>query len=299
MNPAPQPRVGTLIRAASGAAESIRALLRHGFESWQLAYSLKRDVIPPLALLAEEVQAAIAGSGTIVSALGIYGNPLRDDALGDESRRALREAMTTARLFGCDVIGCFTGRVPGLSVEACLPRFREVWRELARQAADCGVRLAFENCLQGGTWESGDWNMAHNPDAWERMFDAVPSEHLGLEWEPAHQMCQLIDPLPQLAKWASRIFHVHGKDANVHHHVIAQHGVYGPERFAWHRMPGFGDTDWTEVMRMLRASGFPGSVDIEGFHDPVYKDEREVEGQVKALHYLKECRHSGDLQTPR
>ncbi len=112
MSAAPQPRLGTLIRAASGAADSIRALLPHGFESWQLMFSLKRDAIPPLALLAEEVQAAIAGSGTVVSALGIYGNPLRDDALGEESRRALREAMTTVRSFGCDIVGCFAGRVP-------------------------------------------------------------------------------------------------------------------------------------------------------------------------------------------
>ena len=292
MNAALRPRLGTLIRAASGAAEMIRQLVPRGFESWQLAFSLKRDVIPPLAPLAEEVHAAIAGSNTVVSALGIYGNPLRQDAVGDESRRALREAITVARLFGCDVIGCFTGRLPGVSVDASLPRFREVWSDLARQAADCGVRIAFENCLQGGTWESGDWNMAHNPDAWERMFDAVPAASLGLEWEPAHQMCQLIDPLPQLAKWAPRIFHLHGKDANVHHHVIARHGVYGPERFAWHRMPGCGDTNWTEIFRTLQASGFTGSVDIEGFHDPVYKDEREIEGQVKALHYLRECRRA-------
>lgn len=287
-----RPRLGTLIRAAAGAVEAIRELLPHGFECWQLAFSLKRDVIPALAPLAAQVREVIAGSGTMVSALGIYGNPLRDDAIGEETRRALREAMATAADFGTGVIGCFAGRVPGLSVEACLPRFREVWSELAREAADRGVRIAFENCLQGGTWESGDWNIAHNPDAWERMFDAVPAECLGLEWEPAHQMCQLIDPLPQLAKWAPRIFHVHGKDANIHRDVVATHGVYGPERFAWHRMPGFGDTDWTEIIRILVASGYNGTIDIEGYHDPVFKDDREIEGQVKALHYLKERRQA-------
>lgn len=288
MNDPLSPRLGTVIRAASGAAASIRALLPHGFESWQLAFALKRDVIPPLEPLAEEVRAILGG--TVVSAIGIYGNPLRDDALGAESRRALREAMHTARHFGTNVIGCFTGRVPCASVEDSLPRFREIWSELAREAADCGVRIAFENCLQGGTWQSGDWNMAHNPVAWERMFDAVPSACLGLEWEPAHQLCQLIEPLPQLALWAPRIFHVHGKDANIHRDIIAQHGVYGRERFAWHRMPGFGDTDWREILRTLRAAGYAGSVDIEGYHDPVFKDEREIEGQVLALHYLKQCR---------
>jgi sugar phosphate isomerase/epimerase len=285
-----RPRIGTFIRAASGAAETIRQLLPHGFECWQIGFSLKRDVIPELAPLAAQVREVIAGSGTIVSALGIYGNPLRDDAVGVETRRALREAMAAAQLFGTDVIGCFAGRVPGLSVEASLPRFREVWTELAKEAADSGVRIAFENCLQGGTWESGDWNMAHNPDAWERMFDAVANDCLGLEWEPAHQMCQLIEPLPQLAKWAPRIFHLHGKDANVHREVIERHGVFGQERFAWHRLPGFGDIDWTEILALLELSGFQGSVDIEGYHDPVYHGDREIEGQVAALRYLQECR---------
>ena len=284
------PRIGTLIRAAPDAAGSIRALLPRGFECWQVSFSLKRDVIPALAPIAAEIREVIEGSGTAVSALGIYGNPLRSDALGDESRRALREAIATAREFGTGIIGCFAGRVPGSSVDACIPRFREVWSELAREAADNGVRIAFENCLQSGTWESGDWNIAHNPDAWERMFDAVPDQCLGLEWEPAHQLCQLIDPLPQLVKWAPRIFHIHGKDANVHHHIIATHGVYGAERFARHRMPGFGDTDWTEIIRILIDSGYTGAIDIEGFHDPVFKGDREYEGQVKALHYLKACR---------
>jgi sugar phosphate isomerase/epimerase len=285
-----RPRIGTMVRAAAGAVDSIHQLLPHGFECWQLSFSLKRDAVPPLAPLADEVRELIAGTGTVVSALGIYGNPLRTDAAGDESRRVLREAIGTAAKFGTNVIGCFAGRIPGASIDACLPRFREVWSEFAREAADHGVLIAFENCLQGGTWESGDRNIAHNPDAWERMFDAVPHDCLGLEWEPAHQLCQLIDPLPQLAKWAPRVFHVHGKDANVHRHVIESHGVYGPERFAWHRLPGFGDTDWTEIIRLLEASGFTGSIDIEGYHDPVWKDEREIEGQVKALHHLKECR---------
>jgi len=288
MNSPDFPRIGTVIRAAERAASAIRELRPLGFESWQLLFSLKRDRVPPLAPLAEEVN--VVREDTVISALGIYGNPLREDAVGEESRRSLREAMQTARRFGTDLIGCFAGRVPGASVDDSLPRFREVWSELAREAAGWGVRIAFENCLQGGTWQSGDWNLAHNPDVWERMFDAVPAACLGLEWEPAHQLCQLIEPLPQLARWAPRIFHVHGKDGNVHRDIIAKHGVCGRERFASHRLPGFGDTDWREILRILRLAGYRGSVDIEGFHDPVFKNDREIEGQVRALHYLKNCR---------
>ncbi len=286
------PQLGTVIRASRGVAGEITRLAPHGFESWQIAWSLKRDTIPPLAELAREISPLLERTGTVVSALGIYGNPLRTDALGEESRRALREAFSTAALFGTSIVACFAGRVPGAAVDACIPRFTAIWSELVREAAEEGVRVAFENCLQGGTWESGDWNIAHNPDAWELIFDAVPSSTLGLEWEPAHQMCQCIDPMQQLARWAPRIFHIHGKDANVDRDMIVRHGVYGRERFAWHRLPGFGDCNWAQIFTLLSRNGFTGNVDIEGFHDPVYKEEREYEGQILALKYLRECRAS-------
>ena len=61
------------------------------------------------------------------------------------------------------------------------------------------------------------------------------------------------------------------------------------------RTPGFGDSDWTRVISELRLAGFTGSIDIEGWHDPVYRDELEMTGQVRALDYLKECRGGAEL----
>ena len=158
-----------------------------------------------------------------------------------------------------------------------------MWGELSRRAADKGVRLAFENCAMDGNWASGDWNIAHNPDAWELMFDAVPADNLGLEWEPCHQLVYLIDPVPQIRKWAAKFFHVHGKDATVRWDVVREHGVFGKHPFVQMRTPGFGDTDWTRVISELRLAGYVGTIDIEGWHDPVYREELEMTGQVRAL----------------
>ena len=36
--------------------------------------------------------------------------------------------------------------------------------------------------------------------------------------------------------------------------------------------------------------GFAGSIDIEGWLDPVYNGELEMMGQVHGLNYLKSCR---------
>jgi sugar phosphate isomerase/epimerase len=177
--------------------------------------------------------------------------------------------------------------------------FKKVFGPLAKRAKDKGVRLAFENCDMGGTWQSGDWNIAHTPLAWEKMFEAVPSDNVGLQWEPCHQLVKLIDPMPQLREWVKKIFHVHGKDATVHWDVVKKHGVTGPRPFAFHRTPGFGDSNWTDIISELRQAGFKGSIDIEGWHDPVYREDLEMTGQVHALNYLKQCRGGAFVANPK
>ena len=53
--------------------------------------------------------------------------------------------------------------------------------------------------------------------------------------------------------------------------------------FVQMRTPGFGDSDWVRVISELRLAGYRGTIDIEGWHDPVYRDELEMTGQVRAL----------------
>jgi sugar phosphate isomerase/epimerase len=201
-------------------------------------------------------------------------------------------------LFGADIVSGFTGRLTDQPIDASIPRFQEVFGELTKRAADRGVRIAFENCNMGGNWSTGDWNIAHNPQAWEMMFNAVPAENIGLEWEPCHQMVSLIDPIPQLRKWVDKVFHVHGKDATIAWDIVKEHGIHGPKDFVWHRTPGFGDTKWTDVITILRQAGYQGTIDIEGWHDPVYRDELEMTGQVHALNYLKQCRGGSFVPNP-
>ncbi len=59
-----------------------------------------------------------------------------------------------------------------------------------------------------------------------------------------------------------------------------------------HRFPGLGDTDWSEIFQKLAAGGYGGTVDIEGGHDPVFRGDREMEGQADALAYLQRCRRA-------
>jgi len=304
-------RIGTLVNRNMQSAEYIRQILPYGFESFSITFWQTVKNID-FAKLADEVNSVLDGSGAIISSLGVFGNPLEKDPLDIETLEGFKQCIDNAHLFGCDIVAGFTGRLRGLPIHKSLPRFKEVWGELAARAADKGVRIAFENCDMGGTWQSGDWNIAHNPLAWDMMFNEVPAENLGLEWEPCHQMVSLIDPMPQLRQWVSKMFHVHGKDATIHWDVVRKYGVHSAVHedialgaveqfappFAYHRTPGFGDSNWTDIISELRKGGFKGCIDIEGWHDPVYKDELEMTGQVHALNYLKNCRGESFIENP-
>ena len=288
-------RIGTLIQA-EGAARAIGAIHAHGFECFQITFGQHIGTID-LERLAEQVRGVLpqAPHRPAISALGLYGNPLVDQ----QTERDWARLIDAAEQFDCRVIGGFAGRIPDTAVPESISRFREVFGPLAERAEDRGVRLAFENCDMGGDWQRGTWNIAHAPAAWEMMFDAVPSTALGLEWEPCHQMVSFIDPIAQLRQWAEKIVHVHGKDASVMWDVVRRDGIRGPQPTVYHRTPGFGDSNWTDIISILRLAGYQGAIDIEGWHDPVYRDELEMTGQVHALNYLRQCRGGAYLGNPQ
>jgi sugar phosphate isomerase/epimerase len=135
-------------------------------------------------------------------------------------------------------------------------------------------------------------------DGWELMFETLPNDNLGLQWEPCHQLVQLIDPIPTLRKWVHRVFSVHGKDATVNWDLIREFGIHGNEQWCHNRTPGFGDSNWSDIITILRQAGYEGSIDIEGWHDPVYKEELEMTGQIHALNHLKQCRGGTFVPNP-
>jgi hypothetical protein len=45
-------------------------------------------------------------------------------------------------------------------------------------------------------------------------------------------------------------------------------------------------------------AGYTGNIDIEGFHDPVYRGELEMTGQIRGLQYLKMCRGGDFVPNP-
>ena len=221
----------------------------------------------------------LAASGIEISGLGYYPNPLTPDRAEAEVYIAhIRNVITAAKMLGVSVVNTFIGRDWNLSVEDNWPRFREVWPPLVKFAEDQGVRIAIENCPMLFTkdeWPGGK-NLARNPAIWRRMFEEIPSPSFGLNYDPSHLVWQQMDYLKPLRQFASRIFHVHLKDARVDRFRLDEVGILAtPLEYHTPKIPGLGDVDWGRFFSALSDSGYQGPVCVE-VEDRAYEGTLET-----------------------
>jgi sugar phosphate isomerase/epimerase len=159
--------------------------------------------------------------------------------------------------------------------------FKEVYGPLADYAEDRGVRIAFETAGRGGP----EGNVAHSPELWDRMFDAVPSTALGLSFDPSHLVwLQIPNPPDVIRAYGSRIYHFDGKDCEILHARLWRQGILGG---AWwrYRLPGLGALDWPAIFSALRDVGYDDVIAIEN-EDPLVPG---FAGVVWAANYLRRC----------
>lgn len=269
-------------------------LLKLGFETLAINFHMDFCGID-LKEHGKRIRELAESHGARVSTLGFYCNPIQFE----EHKLGIIKALENAKHYGATIVSSFAGAYEGRSMDESFKKFGEVFNELSKRAEDLGLRLAVENCPMGGSWDRATCNIAINERAWQRMFELVPSNALGLEWEPAHQMIQLIDPIPVLKKWVNKIYHLHGKDASIDWNEVRTGGVFrNSDEYAPERTPGFGDSDWRIIISILRQNGFEGDIAVEGYHDPVYSGKLELMAQKHALSYLKWARGGDFIPTP-
>jgi sugar phosphate isomerase/epimerase len=231
--------------------------------------------------------------GLRVSAIGAwYANPL-DPRQTERARQTLRRAIAVAERLGVKTVSGFGGGLIDTDInprggnplprpiETSLEPLLAFWEPLAREAADHGVRLAFENCTQAPFYSAAlGYNAMSRPAMWERFFNATTCDNLGLEWDPSHLISQGIDPVENVRRFGRKVFHVHAKDAFVHRRLLA---LYGPSHpgVVEHRFPGLGQGDWGQIVYELVRAGYDSDLNIEGCQDPVYHDHPpEVESAL-------------------
>ncbi|HUS80892.1 MAG TPA: sugar phosphate isomerase/epimerase [Armatimonadota bacterium] len=280
-------KVGYLCRYS---AEEIEFASRAGFGSIQLLIN-PGDPLDPAKSSDDDLARArdeYAEAGIEVSALGYYGNQLDPDEAKAAAIRAHFESLFgVAGKLAVDCICTFAGRDPNKSVLDNIPAFKQVFTDHAKLAEDRGIKIGFENCPMFHYFPFRGVNIAYCPDAWDAMFDSVPSEALGLEYDPSHLICMMMDYLQIIYDYGDRIVHVHAKDAEVVWSNVHRNGILWPGAVR-HRTPGMGVADWPQIISALHEVGYKGNLDIEGRHDPIYKGPRENEGLVISLRHLSQ-----------
>jgi sugar phosphate isomerase/epimerase len=216
---------------------------------------------------AAKVNELLDSAGVQISGLGYYPNPLTPDAKEAKVYTDhIKKVIAAARLLGVNLVNTFIGRDWTKSVDDNWPRFRKVWRPLVKFADDRGVRIAIENCPMFFTkdeWPGGK-NLAHSPAVWQRMFEEIPSENFGLNYDPSHLVWQHIDYIKPIREFGSRIFHLHAKDARVDKDRLDRVGILAtPLEYHSPKLPGLGDVDWARFLSVLGDTGYDGPVCVE------------------------------------
>jgi sugar phosphate isomerase/epimerase len=229
-----------------------------------------------------------------ISSIGaLYKNPL-DPAQSEFAKAVFIRAIEVAAHIAVRTVAGFPGAVIELDshpqggnpvykpFENFVPQLLAFWEPIAKLAADRGVRLAFEHCpMAPYHLPVMGFNMLARPAMWERVFNETKCDNIGLEWDPSHLICQFIDPVTNIHKFGSRIFHVHAKDAFINRQLLEMYGICHPG-VAEHRFPGFGQANWAEIIHALLRAGYDSDLNIEGWHDPVFRgDAKRASGNTE------------------
>jgi sugar phosphate isomerase/epimerase len=237
-----------------------------------------------------------------ISAMAYYDNNL--DPNPSERKANLehvRRVVDAAALLDVDSVGTFVGGYPGDPKEI-MKEIGGIFRELVRYASDKGVRLMIENCPMDNWVQFGlPGNYAYSPELWEALFNEVPDENFGLNFDPSHLYWLGIDHNRAATEFASRIFHVHAKDTEMLPDGLYRYGTLSrqlgddPWKLGWwrYRMPGKGEIDWSEFIDTLRSIGYDDVISIE-HEDPEYEGsiEQIKEGLTLGREHLAECREA-------
>jgi sugar phosphate isomerase/epimerase len=216
---------------------------------------------------ADEVRGLATDAGVEISGLGYYPNPLSPDA--DEAAASvahIRKVIAASAALGVNRMNTFVGRDWTKSVDDNWPRFLETWRPLIQFAEEQGVKVGIENCpmlFTADEWPGGK-NLATTPAIWSRMFEAIPSDSFGLNYDPSHMIWQHMDCIQPMRDFSARLFHVHAKDVRIDEDRLNQVGIMAhPVEYHTPKLPGLGEVDWGRFCSVLADVGYDGPVCVE------------------------------------
>jgi sugar phosphate isomerase/epimerase len=127
----------------------------------------------------------------------------------------------------------------------------------------------------GDEWPGGK-NLASSPAIWRRMFEDIPSDYFGLNFDPSHLVWQQIDYVKALWDFRDRIYHAHAKDVRMDPHRLNDVGILGtPLQYHSPKLPGLGEVNWGRFCSVLGDIGYRGPLCVE-VEDRAYEGSLEM-----------------------
>ena len=219
-----------------------------------------------------------AEKGIEISSLAFYPNTMDGNL---EKRTAaiehLKKVIDMSALLGVNMVTTFIGRDQTKTVEENLELFKEIWPPIIKLAEEKGVKVAIENCpmLFGADQWPGGQNLFTTPALWRKMFEILPSDNFGINYDPSHFIWQQIDYIKPIFEFKDKIFHVHCKDIKLYPDRLNDVGVMAyPLEYMSPKLPGLGDVDWGKYISALTDIGYNSYVCIE-VEDKAFESSKE------------------------
>ena len=219
-----------------------------------------------------------AEKGIEISSLAFYPNTMDGNL---EKRTAaiehLKKVIDMSALLGVNMVTTFIGRDQTKTVEENLELFKEIWPPIIKLAEEKGVKVAIENCpmLFGADQWPGGQNLFTTPALWRKMFEILPSDNFGINYDPSHFIWQQIDYIKPIYEFKDKIFHVHCKDIKLYPDRLNDVGVMAyPLEYMSPKLPGLGDVDWGKYISALTDIGYNSYVCIE-VEDKAFESSKE------------------------
>ena len=226
----------------------------------------------------EYIQNYTREKGVFISGLGYYPNPL--EANQENAARYvshIKDLIPAAAKLGVPVVNTFVGREPGLSIDENFKNFEKVWPGIVKVAEDNNIKIGIENCpmyFTNDEWPGGK-NLAFSPAIWERMFEIIPSDNFGLNYDPSHMIWQHMDEVKPIFEFKHRLHHIHLKDVKLYQDQLDRVGIMAtPLEYHSPKIPGLGDVRWGAFFSALTTVGYDGPCCIE-VEDRAYESTPE------------------------
>ncbi|MBI2619839.1 MAG: sugar phosphate isomerase/epimerase [Ignavibacteriales bacterium] len=233
---------------------------------------------------ARQIRELFASHSMGISALAYYDNNL-DKSLKKRKYYLdhLKKVIKAASMLEVNLVGTFVGGRADKSPGENMKEIGKEMRKVVKYAEDRGVRIMIENCPMDG-WQRFNLpgNFAYSPELWEALFNEVPSQNFGLNFDPSHLYWLGIDYNRAAKEFGPRIFHAHAKDCEFLPEGVYRYGIFGkqidptPWQSGWwrYRMPGMGKVDWMRFIQTLKSAGYDHILSIE-HEDPEWEGTEE------------------------